>query len=89
MQKAFQKLQNNKRKKSFLSEFKDEFLEESGIHDIQDEFTEIGNEFREGFGLKPKMTNADRKELEELEKKMEKKKIKQEKEMIEEKRTNK
>ena len=82
--KGISKATKQQKKKSFLSEFKDEFLEESGIHDIQDEFTEIGNEFREGSGLKPKMTNADRKELEELEKKMEKKKIKQEKEMIEE-----
>ena len=44
-----------------------------GVRDIQDEFTEIGNEFREAIGLKPKMTHANRKELEELEEKRRKK----------------
>ena len=42
-------------------------MEELGLNDIRDEFIEMGNEFREDFGLAPKMTNAERKELEELE----------------------
>ncbi len=50
----------------------DEFLDDIGIRDLQDEFTEIGNEFREEFGLKTKMTHAERKELEELEEKAQK-----------------
>ena len=50
-----------------------------GVRDIQDEFTEIGNEFREAIGLKPKMTYANRKELEELEEKRRKKKLVHEK----------
>ncbi len=49
-----------------------EFIDDIGIRDIQDAFTEIGNEFREKFGLKTKMTHAERKELEELEEKTQK-----------------
>ena len=53
----------------------DEFLDDIGIRDLQDEFTEIGNEFREEFGLKTKMTHAERKELEELEEKRRKQEV--------------
>ena len=53
----------------------DEFLDDIGVRDIQDEFTEMGNEFREEFGLKTKMTYAEQKELEELEEKEQKNSI--------------
>lgn len=57
----------------------DKILDDMGVRDIQDEFTEIGNEFREAIGLKPKMTHANRKELEELEEKRRKKNLVHEK----------
>lgn len=38
--------------------FIDGILEDIGVRDIQDDFTEIGNEFREFVGLKLKITNA-------------------------------
>ena len=57
----------------------DKILDDMGVRDIQDEFTEIGNEFRESIGLKPKMTHANRKELEELEEKRRKKNLVHEK----------
>ena len=61
------------------SGFIDEILEDIGARDIQDGFTEIGNGFREVIGLRPKITNAERKELQELEKKRRKKEFIQEK----------
>ena len=67
------------KKKSLFSGVMDEFLDDIGIRDIQDEFTEMGNEFREEFGLKTKMTHAERKELEELEEKRRKQEIQQQK----------
>ena len=45
----------------------DEVLDDIGVHDIQDAFTEIGNDFREEFGLGHKMTHEERRELEEQE----------------------
>ena len=42
-------------------------MEELGFREIQDDFTELGNEFREMFGIKPKMTHAERREIEEKE----------------------
>ena len=42
-------------KNSMFSELKDEL----GLNELQDEFTEVGNEFREAFGLKRKKTHAE------------------------------
>ena len=64
------------KKKGIFGEMVDGLLDDIGIRDIQDSFTEIGNEFREEFGLKPKMTYAEKKELEELEEKKRKQEIK-------------
>lgn len=61
------------------NEFIDGILEDIGVKDLQDDFTEIGNGFREVVGLKPKITNAERKELQELEQKRIKKEFTQEK----------
>lgn len=77
--KGITKAAGKQKKKGIFSGMMDEFLDDIGIRDIQDEFTEMGNEFREEFGLKPKMTHADRKELEELEEKMRKQEIQQSK----------
>lgn len=67
------------KQKSVFSGIMDEFLDDIGIRDIQDEFTEMGNEFREEFGLKTKITHAERKELEELEEKRRKQEIENQK----------
>lgn len=67
--KAVAKATGKQKKKGIFSGMVDEFLDDIGIRDLQDEFTEMGNEFREEFGLKTKMTHAERKELEELEEK--------------------
>lgn len=64
--KAVTKAAGKQKKKGIFSGMMDEFLDDIGIRDLQDEFTEMGNEFREEFGLKTKMTHAERKELEEL-----------------------
>lgn len=77
--KAVTKATGNHKKKSIISGMLDEFLDDIGIRDIQDEFTEIGNEFREEFGLKTKMTHAERKELEELEEKRRKQEVQRQK----------
>ncbi len=61
--------------KSIFGGVSEKFLEEIGVREIQDEFTEVGNEFREEFGLKTKMTHAEKKELEELETKRKKQEI--------------
>ena len=68
-----------KQKKGLFSGIMAEFLDDIGIRDLQDEFTEMGNEFREEFGLKTKMTHAERKELEELEEKRRKQEIQKQK----------
>lgn len=75
--KGIAKATGKQKKKGIFSGMMDEFLDDIGIRDIQDEFTEIGNEFREEFGLKTKMTHAERKELEELEEKQKKKEMQQ------------
>lgn len=77
--KAVTKASGKQKKQSIFSGMMDEFLDDIGIRDIQDEFIEIGNEFREEFGLKTKMTHAERKELEELEEKRRKQEIQQQK----------
>lgn len=77
--KAVTKAAGKQKKKGIFSGMMDEFLDDIGIRDIQDEFTEIGNEFREEFGLKTKMTHAERKELEELEEKRKKQEVQRQK----------
>lgn len=77
--KAITKAAGKQKKKGLFSGMMDELLDDFGIRDIQDEFTEIGNEFREEFGLKTKMTHAERKELEELEEKRRKQEIQKQK----------
>lgn len=77
--KAVTKAAGKQKKKGIFSGMMDEFLDDIGIRDLQDEFTEMGNEFREEFGLKTKMTHAERKELEELEEKRRKQEIQKQK----------
>lgn len=77
--KAVTKAAGKQKKNGIFSGMMDEFLDDIGIRDIQDEFTEIGNEFREEFGLKTKMTHAERKELEELEEKRRKQEVQRQK----------
>lgn len=43
---------------------KDSIFDDLGIYDIQDSFIDIGNDFRDMIGLKPKMTNEERLRLE-------------------------
>lgn len=74
--KGISKAAKKQKRKGILGEFKDVFLEDLGIRDIQDEFIEMGNEFREEFGLKPKITYEERKKLAELEEKEKQKKLK-------------
>lgn len=78
--RAVTKATSKQKKKSLISGMMDEFLDDLGVRDIQDEFTEMGNEFREGFGLKPKMTYAEKKELAALEEKQRKQEIQRQKE---------
>lgn len=80
--KAVTKAAGKQKKKGIFSGMMDEFLDDIGIRDLQDEFTEIGNEFREEFGLKTKMTHAERKELEELEEKRRKQEIQKQKNSV-------
>lgn len=77
--KAVTKATGKQKKKGIFSGMMDEFLDDIGIRDLQDEFTEIGNEFREEFGLKTKMTHAERKEFEELEEKRRKQEVQRQK----------
>lgn len=77
--KAVTKAAGKQKQKGIFGGMMDGLLDELGIRDIQDEFTEIGNEFREEFGLKPKMTYAEKKELEELEEKRKKQEIQNQK----------
>lgn len=86
--KAVTKAIGKQKKKGILSGMMDEFLDDIGVRDIQDEFTEMGNEFREEFGLKTKMTYAERKELEELEEKRKKQEIQEQKNSIFQNRVN-
>ena len=67
VQKGINKANNKQKKENIFGGIKDEFMEELGFREIQDDFTELGNEFREMFGIKPKMTHAERREIEEKE----------------------
>lgn len=60
--KAIKKQVKESAKKQLKSNISSALLNNSEIEDLQDEFTEIGNEFREAFGFRPKETNKDRKE---------------------------
>lgn len=73
------KVMGKQKKQGIFSSVMDELLDDVGIRDIQDEFTEMANEFREEFGLKPKMTYAERKELKELEDKQRRQEIQRQK----------
>ena len=75
--KSVSKAAGKQKKKGVFGGMMDGFLDELGVRDIQDEFTEMGNEFREEFDLKTKMTYAEKKELEELEEKRRKQEIQQ------------
>lgn len=77
--KAVANASGKQKKKGLFSGVMDEFLDDIGIRDIQDGFTEMGNEFREEFGLKPKMTYGERKELEKLEEKRREQEIQEQK----------
>lgn len=77
--KAVVNASGKQKKKGLFSGVMDEFLDDIGIRDIQDGFTEMGNEFREEFGLKPKITYAERKELEKLEEKRREQEIQEQK----------
>lgn len=77
--KAVANASGKQKKKGLFSGMMDEFLDDIGIRDIQDGFTEMGNEFREEFGLKPKITYAERKELEKLEEKRKEQEIQEQK----------
>ena len=77
--KAVTKATGKQKKKGIFSGMMDGLLDDIGIRDIQDEFTEIGNEFREEFGMKTKMTHAERKELEELEEKRRRQEVQRQK----------
>lgn len=79
--KAVTKATNKQKRNSIFSGMMDGLLDDIGIRDLQDEFTEIGNEFREEFGLKPKMTHAERKELMELEEKRKQQEIQRQKDV--------
>lgn len=78
--KAVNKAAGKSKKKGLFSDVMDGILDDIGVRDIQDEFTEMGNEFREELGLKTKMTHAERKELKELEEKRKIKEIQEQKE---------
>lgn len=67
LQKSVNKATRKQKSKQMFGGIADELLDDLGVHDIQDCFTEIGNEFREGFGLKPKLTHAEIKEMRERE----------------------
>ena len=67
LQKSVNKATRKQKSKQLFGGIADELLDELGVHDIQDSFTEIGNEFREEFGLKPKLTHAEIKEAKKRE----------------------
>ena len=77
--KGINKATKKQQKKNGFGGIFGDFLDDIGFRDIQDEFTEIGNDFREEFGLKTKMTHAEKKELEELEEKRQKQEIQKQK----------
>lgn len=79
VQKGINKAIKKQAKKGLLGGFMDELLDEIGVHDIQDCFTEIGNDFREGFGLPHKMTHEERCDFQEQEQKRQKQELKRKK----------
>ncbi|MEG2649209.1 MAG: SHOCT domain-containing protein [Anaerovoracaceae bacterium] len=60
--KGVQKTSAKQARRSVTQGLTSGLKDELGITEIQDEFTEIGNEFREAFGLKPKTTQKEKKE---------------------------
>lgn len=60
--KGVQKTSAKQARRSVTQGLTSGLKDELGITEIQDEFTEIGNEFRETFGLKPKMTRKEKKD---------------------------
>lgn len=66
--KELKKTTSKRRNSGFMAELKQGLKSELGFDEVEDEFIEIGNEFREAFGLKPKMTNQMKKEIAEKEK---------------------
>lgn len=81
IKKAVTKATGKQKKMGIFSGIMNELLDDIGS-DIQDGLTEIGNEFREELGLKTKMTNAERKELEKLEEKRRKQKDQRQKDAV-------
>lgn len=75
LSKSITKTSKKQARKSMFGGFMDEVLDDIGVHDIQDAFTEIGNDFREEFGMKPKMTHQERRELAEKEEKRKEKEL--------------
>lgn len=65
VQKGINKANKKQMKENIFGGIKGELMEDLGFREIQDDFTEIGNEFREMFGIKPKMTHGERREIEE------------------------
>lgn len=59
LKKAAKRQMGKPKENEWVTALKDEF----GITEIQDEFIEIGNEFREEFGLTPKPTHKDMREM--------------------------
>ena len=79
LSKSVKKASSKQAKSGILNGFVDELLDDFGIYDIQDCFTEIGNDFREEFGLKPKMTHEERRDLIEQEKERKEQELKRQK----------
>ena len=74
--KGLNKAMKKQQRRSIFDRIKDEILDDIGVYDIQDGFTEIANDFREELGLPHKMTHEERRDM------IEKEKEKQEKEII-------
>ncbi len=70
VEKAVKKASRQQTRSNIFSGVMDNVLDDLGFKDVQDEFIGVGNEFRESLGLSTKITNAERKEIEELEKKL-------------------
>lgn len=70
VEKAVKKASRQQTRSNIFSGVMDNVLDDLGLKDVQDEFIEVGNDLRESLGLSPKITNAEKKEIEELEKKL-------------------
>lgn len=79
VQKGISKATKKPVKKGIFGGIVDELLDDIGVHDIQDCFTEIGNDFREEFGMKPKMTHEERRRIKEQEEKKQKQELERKK----------